>query len=75
MPQWISGELFVGSGKKYEDEGKAGTSFSETVRGKDVRCSADWKNYDKTFSTQVFFSGSKDYTVALFWLCYYSLLS
>ena len=27
MPQWISRELFVGSGKKYE---------TETVRGKDV---------------------------------------
>jgi len=32
MPQWISGELFTGSGKKYEDlKEKQVLVFSETV--------------------------------------------
>ena len=38
MPQWISGELFTGSGKKYEDlkEKQVLFFFSETMRGKDI---------------------------------------
>ena len=37
MPQWISGELFFGSGKKYEDlKEKQVLVFSETTRGKDI---------------------------------------
>ena len=37
MPQWISGELFFGSGKKYEDlKEKQVLVFSETMRGKDI---------------------------------------
>jgi len=34
MPQWISGELFTGSGKKYEDlkEKQVLLVFPETVR-------------------------------------------
>ena len=37
MPQWISGELFVGSGKKYEDlKEKQVLVLSETMSGKDI---------------------------------------
>ena len=38
MPQWISGESFVRSGKKYEDlkEKQVLFFFSETMRGKDI---------------------------------------
>ena len=54
MPQWISGELFTGSGKKYEDlKEKQVLVFSETVRGKDICCSAEWIDYDKMLSMQV----------------------
>ena len=36
--QWISGELFAGSGKKYEDlkEKQVLVFFSETMIGKDI---------------------------------------
>ena len=54
MPQWISGELFTGSGKKYEDlKEKQVLVFSETVRGKDICCSDERIDYDKTLSMQV----------------------
>jgi len=54
MPQWISGELFTGSGKKYEDlKEKQVPVFSETVRGKDICCSTKWIDYDKMLSMQV----------------------
>ena len=54
MPQWISGELFTGSGKKYEDlKEKQVPVFSEAVRGKDICCSAEWIDYDKMLSMQV----------------------
>jgi len=54
MPQWISGELFTGSGKECEDlKEKQVLVFSETVRGKDICCSAEWIDYDKMLSTQV----------------------
>ena len=37
MPQWISGELFTESGKKYEDlKEKQVLVIYETVRGKDI---------------------------------------
>jgi len=37
MPQWISGELFVGSGKKYEDlKEKQVLLSSDAARRKDV---------------------------------------
>ena len=53
MPQWIGGELFTGSGK-YEDlKEKQVLVFSETVRGKDICCSAEWIDYDKMLSMQV----------------------
>ena len=46
MPQWISGELFTGSGKKYEDlKEKQVLVFSETMRGKDICWSAEWIDY------------------------------
>jgi len=54
MPQWISGELFTGSGKKCEDlKEKQVLVFSETVRGKDICWSAEWIDYDKMLSMQV----------------------
>ena len=54
MPRWISGELFTGSGKKYEDlKEKQVLVFSETVRGKDICCSAEQIDYDKMLSMQV----------------------
>jgi len=54
MPQWISGELFTGSGKKYEDlKVKQVLVFSETVRGKDICYSAEWIDYNKMLSIQV----------------------
>jgi len=34
-------------------EGKAVPVFSETVRGKDICCSAEWIDYDKMLSMQV----------------------
>ena len=69
MPQWISGELFTGSGKKYEDlKENQVLVFSETVRGKDILlCRMD------RLRQNAFYAGtSKDYTVALSWLCHYS---
>jgi len=44
MPQWISGELFVGSGKKYADlkEKQVLYSFSGTERKGCLLCFAGW---------------------------------
>ena len=69
MPQWISGELFTGSGKKYEDmKEKQVLVFSETERkGYLLLCRMD------RLRQNAFYAGtSKDYTVALSWLCHYS---
>ena len=41
MPQWIRGELFIGSGKKYDLKEKQVLVFSETVRRKDVFVAGD----------------------------------
>jgi len=46
--------MATGSGKKYEDlKEKQVLVCSETVRGKDICCSAEWIDYDKMFSMQV----------------------
>jgi len=65
MPQWISGELFTGSGKKYEDlKEKQVLVISETERkGYLLLCRMD------RLRQNAFYAGtSKDYTVALSWL-------
>ena len=60
MPQWISGELFTGSGKKYEDlKEKQVLVFSERI-GYLLLC---WM--DRLRQNAFYVGTSKDYTVAL----------
>ena len=74
MPQWISGELFVGSGNMNTWRKRGYQFFWGRERKGCLRCSANWIDYYKMLSMQVNFRGQR----TTWWHCpgcHYSLLS